>query len=436
MATANHILLRRITLSASASSVTFDSIPQTGYTDLKIVVSARGASTNPDNTWLRLSFNGSTTGFTYKKVYGNGTGAFSDSGQDIMPISSTTTANTFSNGELYIPGYTTGNYKSVSIDAVGEDNAAKAYAALQSVLWSNGSAITSITLTGAYGDIAAGSSFSLYGIADVNTTPKLAPKADGGDIIRNDGTYWYHTFTGAGIFRPQLNLTCDYLVVAGGGGGGTSNSNTAAGGGGGAGGYRAFTSQALTGLTSYPVIIGAGGASAASGTTSSFNSISTSGGGAGGGGGGSNGVAGGSGGGASRAGATFTGGAGNTGGYTPVEGYKGGDAAFNSAAAGGGGSSSAGVNLTAAGTGTNGGNGTTSSITGTAYAGGGGGGSYTGYPVASGQAGGGNGGVAGNGSNATAATGSGGGGAGSNASTAFSGGNGGSGVVVIRYAMA
>ena len=71
MATANHVLLRRITLSASASSVTFDNIPQTGYTDLKIVISAR-TSRNDGTVYdpLYMQFNGSSSGYSTRMIYG------------------------------------------------------------------------------------------------------------------------------------------------------------------------------------------------------------------------------------------------------------------------------------------------------------------------------------------------------------------------------
>ena len=54
----NHVLLETIELSQSAASVTFDNIPQTGYTDLKIVVSARSAA-NTSAANMSLQFNGS-----------------------------------------------------------------------------------------------------------------------------------------------------------------------------------------------------------------------------------------------------------------------------------------------------------------------------------------------------------------------------------------
>ena len=38
----NHVLLETIELTQTTTSVTFDNIPQTGYTDLKIIMNARG----------------------------------------------------------------------------------------------------------------------------------------------------------------------------------------------------------------------------------------------------------------------------------------------------------------------------------------------------------------------------------------------------------
>jgi hypothetical protein len=59
------------------------------------------------------------------------------------------TANTFANVEVYIPNYTSTNQKSVSADAVSEQNATTAYMALTAQLWSNlTTAITSISVAG------------------------------------------------------------------------------------------------------------------------------------------------------------------------------------------------------------------------------------------------------------------------------------------------
>jgi hypothetical protein len=67
----NYILLERTELNASAASVTFANIPQTGYTDLKIVASIRGTDAN-NYVNNRITFNGSTSGYTSKLLYGLG----------------------------------------------------------------------------------------------------------------------------------------------------------------------------------------------------------------------------------------------------------------------------------------------------------------------------------------------------------------------------
>lgn len=426
---ANYVLLNKVTLGATAASVTFSNIPQTGYTDLKVVASARGTQSSVNQSY-KMTFNGtSTTGLSMKRLYGDGASAASDSGlQNIEAVGATATSSTFSNDEIYIPNYTSANYKSYSIDNVGETNAATAYAILHAGLWSNTAAITSIVFTGISGSFVQYSTFYLYGLAAVGTTPVIAPFATGGDIIQNDGTYWIHTFLSSGTFTPQKALTCDYLVVAGGGGGGYY-----AGGGGGAGGFR--TSTALsTPVAAYSITVGAGGAGAfdpspesTKGNNSVFSTITSTGGGNGPSGTG-NGVTGGSGAGGAANGSAGTGGAGNQGGYSPVEGYAGGNGYFLSASStanrggGGGGSSAVGANGTA-NTNAAGGAGTSNSYSGSAvtYAAGGGSSGNASSPTV--------------GTSASANTGNG-GQAGSYAASQRVGGNGGSGIVIIRYPIA
>lgn len=436
MATANHVLLQRITLSVDTASVTFSSIPQTGYTDLKIVASAR---LDVNDVQLKMYFNADTTtaNYSWRRIYGDGASAVSDSGTNLISGSvnpANFTALTFGNMEAYIPNYTSGNKKSVSTDQVTENNATTAYVTMGASLWQGTAAITSITLLpNTSGNFVAGSSFSLYGIADVNTTPKSSPKAFGGDIIKTDGTYWYHAFLSSGAFTPQLNLTCDVLAVAGGGGGGTLG-----GGGGGAGGYKYTTSVALA-TGAQTVTVGAGGAQNISGSNSTLSTVSATGGGAGASYNGS-GSTGGSGGGGtgSGSGGSATSGQGNAGGngwaYGGVAGAGG----------GGGGAGTAGSNAVVGpggyGQGGAGGAGfnTYSSLTSVVglgvsnyILGGGGGGSRTDYYSGSGGSGGGGGGaiLGNNAGSGTANTGSGGGGGGDGGN----GGSGGSGFVIIRY---
>lgn len=454
MATANHVLLRRITLSVAASSVVFDSIPQTGYTDLKLVASTRSDSGNVHD-YPSIRFNSDTSGSTaYTKRHLRGNGAAAESGTESgtaqfaaqMGVGGTATSNTFSNTEFYIPNYTSSNYKSVVIDSVGENNATTAYTGLNAGLYSSNSAISTITVFPFSGpNWVAGSSFSLYGIADVNTTPKSSPKAFGGDIVKSDGTYWYHAFLASGSFTPQVNLTADVLVVAGGGGGGRCN-----GGGGGAGGILGFTSQSLTSLTGYTCTVGSGGAggtstnaAASSGGDSRFAALTlVKGGGGGAGGSAGNGSNGGSGGG----GGGIGGGSGGTG--TSGQGNDGYTGAYASQTGGGGGGSGIAASNKNGGYGI----GTYSSwlstvnvgqnISGTYYiaAGGGAGTNFQAGGEALVAGVGGNGG-GGSGYNQTSLgvpapalgnTGSGGGGSGGNGDTS-NGGNGASGIIIIRY---
>ena len=437
----NYILLETIALTQAAASVTFDNLPTSGYTDLKIVMSARGtASLSSGYVDGVITFNGTTTGYSERMVYGIGSTASSalQSSTGIkwnFATSSITTASTFGNSEVYIPNYRSSNNKSVSIDTVAENNSATVnIVALDAGLWSNTAAITSITITAGSGSFDVNSTFSLYGIAALGTTPVLAPKATGGNIVANDGTYWYHAFTSSGNFVPQVGLTADVLVIAGGGGGGRSF-----GGGGGAGGLLAFTSQALANGTNYACTIGAGGANQGgsafvgnNGNDSQFASLTLVKGGGGGGydaggGVGSNGLTGGSGGGGSRVG-FGTGGA-----PTTSQGFRGGNQT-GTGGTGGGGAGATGQDLSgSSGTGGNGSSAYSSwgaatntgqNVSGTYwYAGGGGG-----QAGAGGNGGGGQNinGLPSTVANGTANTGGGGGGDTTNSS-------GGSGIILIRY---
>lgn len=457
---ANYVLIKETTLNASAASVTLGSIPQTGYTDLKVVVSYR---TNESQTIgpACIQFNGATTGYSSKELYGSGSGVGSayravlNNGMYLgNGVGGSATANTFGNMEIYIPNYTSANYKSVSIDNVGEDNATAAYATMIAGLWSNTAAITSILLYPYSGstNFVAGSSFSLYGIAALGTTPIVGPSASGGDIVTNDGTYWYHTFLSSGTFIPNKALTCDYLVIAGGGaGGGTGNGTNqgySGGGGGGAGGFRYATSQALTIGTEYLATVGAGGSAgtylastSTNGGNSSFNSITSAGGGGVVSGTGQNG---GSGGGSYGNGTV---GLGNTPSVSPSQGNNSTQTSGSGGSGGGGGGAVAGSSSSNAGA--NGGAGLNAysswaTATGTGasgyYSGGGGGGAY-GMPSSNtggtgGLGGGGNGGGTGFAIAGAANTGGGGGGAYlQSLNVGNTGGAGGSGIVIVRYSM-
>jgi len=441
----NYILLERIELNASAASVTFSNIPQSGYTDLKIVISARSTgSAGPADYGIDLSINGVTTNRTWRRLEAwNTTGATSDSGTNAtfgIFGGASATANTFSNQEIYFPNYTSSNNKSFSAEFASESNSATAYdIGMFAGLWSSTAAITSIQLSAQSSSFTQYSTFSLYGLAAVGTTPAIAPKASGGNIT-TDGTYWYHTFLASDTFVPATALSVDYLVVAGGGGGGYDTA-----GGGGAGGLRCTVGAtggggslesklSVTSGTSYTVTVGSGGAGSASGTSkgtngsnSVFSSITSVGGGGGGSDSTGSGADGGSGGGKVNANRTGSGGVG-----TANQGYNGGTSTFlNGGGSGGGGAGAAGTGSTSTSGGAGGvGIATTISGSSTYYAGGGGGG---GGPA--GGAGGNGGGGQGGPSVATGTINTGGGGGGGYGSAPLSGAAGGSGIVIIRYAV-
>lgn len=150
--------------SGGAASIDFTSIPAT-YTDLKLVVSGR--TNRALYTWDTLNFtlNGSGTGFTAKYLQGEGSTAISGSGNNMLVNGASATTSTFSSIEMYLPNYSSANYKSISIDNVTETNATtNAFTVLQASLWSNSAAINQITLTPAFGSFNQYSSATLYGI--------------------------------------------------------------------------------------------------------------------------------------------------------------------------------------------------------------------------------------------------------------------------------
>jgi hypothetical protein len=114
----------------------------------------------------KIEFNGITTGYSNRVLYGNGSGASSFSQSQILLLGNagTSTSNTFSNNLAYIANYTSSSNKSVSLDLVIENNATSTSMGIEGALWSNTAAITSLLVTGISGNLVAGSMFSLYKI--------------------------------------------------------------------------------------------------------------------------------------------------------------------------------------------------------------------------------------------------------------------------------
>jgi hypothetical protein len=133
--------------SGGATDIEFTAIPNT-YTDLLLSVNVRIDNANGGHF---IRFNGSSSNYSSKKVYSDSGTVISDTGSSSSFFMWTTgtwaTANTFGNSYMYIPNYTSSNYKSVSIDSVNENNSSSPWAmGLIAGLWSDSSVISSIKL--------------------------------------------------------------------------------------------------------------------------------------------------------------------------------------------------------------------------------------------------------------------------------------------------
>jgi hypothetical protein len=150
--------------SASVASLSFTSIPAT-FTDLVLVMSIRSTSTNNYGSVL---FNSSSTGYSRRILYGDGSSAYSTAptGYESLSINpSNATTSTFANYQMYIPNYAGSTNKSFSVDAVGENNATAGYAGLVAGLLSNSSAINAISIASTT-LFAEFSTATLYGISN------------------------------------------------------------------------------------------------------------------------------------------------------------------------------------------------------------------------------------------------------------------------------
>ena len=152
--------------SGGAATIAFTSIPAT-YTDLLIKISARNTSTFANIRW---TINGTTTGYTERMLYNSDGTPFSTSAsgnvylQLIYATTSSLTASTFSNADIYIANYAGSNNKSISVDNTQENNGTTIVQNLTAALWSNSSAINALSFGTAGGNFAEFSTATLYGI--------------------------------------------------------------------------------------------------------------------------------------------------------------------------------------------------------------------------------------------------------------------------------
>lgn len=256
-----------VSSSGSDSTVNFVNLPQ-DYVDFEVRIG--GNITGGGN--LTYSFNNDTsTIMPYYRIFG-GTSGSGLSGRDNTATVSYANVSGFSNSAaiIYVGNYTNPNiFKST----ICRTNNQTTYTGMYSTVYPTLNPITSMTIT-TTGTFDAGFSISLFGIQ------AGTPKAQGGNLVTTDGTYWYHTFTATGTFTPNQALSnVDFLVLAGGGGSGEFSAEQS--GGGGAGGLRSSVSPtggggsaeaklSFSANTTYTMTVGAGGARGSNGGDSSI----------------------------------------------------------------------------------------------------------------------------------------------------------------------
>jgi hypothetical protein len=156
MPTPTYTPLATVTLGASASSVTFSSIPAT-YRDLILVASGTATS----NGALLLRYNGDT-GSNYSRVgmAGNGSSAASFSGTDTS-VGLTLWQTTQGNIKIQVMDYSATDKHTTGLSNGG---LAGAEAVAIAHRWANTAAVTSITILHNSFQMAAGTTLSLYGV--------------------------------------------------------------------------------------------------------------------------------------------------------------------------------------------------------------------------------------------------------------------------------
>jgi hypothetical protein len=152
-----YIPLQTITLGASASSVTFASIPQT-YRDLVLITN--GLATDVQD--VTVSLNGSSSGFTGVRMFAaasSGSNVYTSSAA-IFVVSSTPISTT----TQFMDYSATDKHKTI-LSRVSSAPGAYSYVAASAHRWAVTDSINSITLTVSGGhSYVAGATFSLYGI--------------------------------------------------------------------------------------------------------------------------------------------------------------------------------------------------------------------------------------------------------------------------------
>jgi hypothetical protein len=164
--TSTYNIIATNTVSGSSTNlVTFSSIPAT-YTDIFIVASV--AAVSGTSSYLDMNFNSDTAAnYSATTMYTNGstTGTANLSSRTAVPCGIEyvgTTTSAFQSFELNVMSYSNASvFKSVLAKS---SQFSSNFVGLSLGLWRNTSAINTISLGFATGNLRAGSTFTLYGI--------------------------------------------------------------------------------------------------------------------------------------------------------------------------------------------------------------------------------------------------------------------------------
>ena len=163
--------------TGSNSTITFSSIPST-YKHLQLRILSKSTTTSVQTTQMRITFNSDTgSNYSYHRIVSDGTtlgatGAASITAVVIDALSITSispiNASTFSVGIIDIQDYSSTTRNKTVRSFAGADNNRVASGftimALNSSVWLNTSAISTIDVNVNSGNFAVGSVVSLYGI--------------------------------------------------------------------------------------------------------------------------------------------------------------------------------------------------------------------------------------------------------------------------------
>jgi hypothetical protein len=159
MPTPTYTPLATVTLGASASSVTFSSIPAT-YRDLICVINALGTT----STFLIFRVNGET-GSIYSRVSmfasTSGVGSFSSTATSLQGLSDLN-STAYSMDIVQLMDYSATDKHKSTLSRTNDPNVAATVATAGRIATT--SAINSIALSPNSGNFAAGSTFNLYGV--------------------------------------------------------------------------------------------------------------------------------------------------------------------------------------------------------------------------------------------------------------------------------